>query len=48
MTVYRLTEGEWRMEFYGSLDAAVELPEIESRLPLAEIYERIIGEESAA
>ena len=48
VTVYRLAEAEWRMEFYGSLDAIVELPEIEGRLPLAEIYERVIGESPTA
>ena len=44
VTVYRLADGEWQMEFYGSIDAVVELPEIESRLALAEIYDRVLGE----
>ena len=47
VTVYRLAEAEWQMEFYGSLEAVVELPEIECRLSLAEIYERVIGEPAA-
>ena len=44
VTVYRFAEGEWQMEFYGSIDAVVELPEIESRLALAEIYDRVLGQ----
>jgi Uma2 family endonuclease len=44
VTVYRLTGGEWQMEFYGSIDCVLELPEIESRLALAEIYDRVLGE----
>ena len=48
VTVYRLADAEWRMEFFGSTDAVVELPEIECRLPLGEIYERVIGEAPAA
>lgn len=48
VTVYRLADAEWAMEFYGSLDAVVELPELECRLALSEIYERVIGDEPAA
>ena len=48
VTVCRVADAEWRMEFYGSLDAVVELPEIECRLPLADIFERVIGEAPAA
>ena len=44
VTVYRLLGDEWQMEFLGAIEASVELPEIECRLPLAEIYERVFGE----
>ena len=44
VTVYRRAEDVWEMEFYGSIDAVIELPEIESRLTLAEIYDRVLGQ----
>ena len=47
ITVYRRANDEWQMEFHGTLDAVIELPEIEGRLSLAEIYERVLGDSPA-
>jgi Uma2 family endonuclease len=40
VTVYRREAGSWNMEFFGRLDATLELPEIGCRLALAAIYDR--------
>jgi hypothetical protein len=39
--VHRRTEQGFAPEVYAGLDATIPLPEIETELPLAEIYERI-------
>ena len=44
VTIFRRVGEEWQTEFLGKLDATLELPEIECRLPMAVIYERIFGE----
>ena len=44
VTIYRRVEDEWRMEFLGTIDATLDMPEVDCRLPLAEIYERVLGE----
>lgn len=44
VTLYRRVGEEWEMEFLGTIEATLELPEIECRLPLSEIYERVLGE----
>ena len=42
VTVYRRGEGDaWEMEFLGSIDDTLALPEIECALPLRSIYERV-------
>ncbi len=42
ITVYRRGEGDaWEMEFLGSIDDTLALPEIECTLPLRSIYERV-------
>lgn len=42
VTVYRRVEGDaWEMEFLGSIDDTLTLPEIECSLPLRSIYERV-------
>jgi len=42
VTVYRRGEGDaWEMEFLGSIDDTLALPEIECTLPLRSIYERV-------
>lgn len=41
VTVHRRTPEGWRMEFFGDTATTIELPEIECRLPLAAIYERM-------
>lgn len=41
VVVYRRTEQDFVREVYERLDAVIPLPEIETELPLAEIYERV-------
>ena len=43
ITIYRREGEEWQTEFLGRVDATLELPEIECRLPLAAVYERVGG-----
>jgi Uma2 family endonuclease len=43
VTVFRRGAGdEWAMEFLGDPAATLELPEIDCRIPLAAIYERVL------
>lgn len=41
VTMHRRTEQGFTREVYEGLDAVIPLPEIESELPLAEIYDRV-------
>jgi Uma2 family endonuclease len=47
VTTHRRTGEEWQMEFLGSIEATLELPEIDCRLPLTEIYARVLGESAS-
>jgi len=43
VTVFRRGVGdEWAMEFMGDIAATLELPEIDCRIPIASIYERVL------
>lgn len=44
VTVYRRMGPDWGIQFLGKMDAVLDLPEIECRLPLAAIYERVFTE----
>jgi Uma2 family endonuclease len=41
VTVFRRTEDGFRREVHASLDATIELPEIGTELPLAELYDSV-------
>lgn len=43
VTVFRRGEGDaWAMEFFGDIQATLELPEIGCAVPLTSIYERVL------
>ncbi len=41
VTIYQRVGAGWQIEFLGRMDLVLELPEIECRLPLATMYERM-------
>lgn len=46
VTVYHRMGPDWGVQFLGKMEAVLELPEIECRLPLSAIYERVFTPDS--
>ena len=46
VTVYHRMGPDWGVQFLGKMEAVLELPEIECRLPLSAIYERVFTADS--